>query len=630
MSEPGPGPGPEPDKTSVVEDTTTCLQTSMKIGKLVFNVSFDETGLSWVKRGKPTDKGVTIPVDEIISLSKITRMTTDGCAVIGFTVCCIRHMKKQILKREMVQFLCDSEDATKWCERIQQAVEHVPARPKRLLVIINPESGSRSGEKVYTSKVAPLFKQANIDTDVMVTERAHHCEEIVSSYDLSSVNGIVLLGGDGFYHEAVNGLQRRLATEAGLDLNSPSSRLPQIPVRIGVIPTGTGNGIAVGSYGCNDVETAALSIIKGQTVKGNLLGVYGQGKFIGVSGVMAGCGIWADAMLAAQEDRGSGRLRYLKVLSNLILKRHRQMHLTCHYRLPTYKSQIQEQVQPKLEQQNEEKSHSDPKTEEKTLIEPASEANPQVEQNKGENPNNEPITELNSHSESHIEENPSSEPNTEGRPVSKSNTEENSSSEPNQEGLQSKQASASQNIDQSGQSNETSTYEDIDQSGQEKPDFEAEPDQLKSDEDTKDTLQEIHDSCNPDWKSTQGVYTGVMVFVGDYWGHKEKTPTVEDCTRLILNNPSGGFKLLLLLMKILTRHAQALESNLTEDMQIKEAKIAVNSPSEEHTENGKLERTIHLDGEIFHLQQPECHIVFHPKTVKLFGAPRESWTSDFD
>ena len=43
----------------------------------------------------------------------------------------------------------------------------VKTRPKRLLVMINPESGSKSGRKVYDSKVAGLFKQANIEADVI-------------------------------------------------------------------------------------------------------------------------------------------------------------------------------------------------------------------------------------------------------------------------------------------------------------------------------------------------------------------------------------------------------------------------------------------------------------------------------
>ena len=54
-----------------------------------------------------------------------------------------------------------------------------------------------------------------------------------------------------------------------------------------------------------------LTYYTGQTVEGNLLGVYGQGEYIGVAGLMVGYGIWADGMQAAQADRGSGRLRYL-------------------------------------------------------------------------------------------------------------------------------------------------------------------------------------------------------------------------------------------------------------------------------------------------------------------------------
>ena len=49
---------------------------------------------------------------------------------------------------------------------------------------------------------------------------------------------IVLVGGDGFYHEAVNGLQRRLAREQGLDYKDPNIGFARIPVPIGLIPAG--------------------------------------------------------------------------------------------------------------------------------------------------------------------------------------------------------------------------------------------------------------------------------------------------------------------------------------------------------------------------------------------------------
>ena len=48
----------------------------------------------------------------------------------------------------------------------------------------------------------------------------------------------MLVGGDGLYHEAVNGLQQRLTKEAGLDVNNPSTCLPKVPVPLGLIPTG--------------------------------------------------------------------------------------------------------------------------------------------------------------------------------------------------------------------------------------------------------------------------------------------------------------------------------------------------------------------------------------------------------
>ena len=53
-----------------------------------------------------------------------------------------------------------------------------------------------------------------------------------------SACSIVLFGGDGIYHETVNGLQRRLATEAGIDVNNPGTSLPAITIPIGMIPTG--------------------------------------------------------------------------------------------------------------------------------------------------------------------------------------------------------------------------------------------------------------------------------------------------------------------------------------------------------------------------------------------------------
>ena len=49
---------------------------------------------------------------------------------------------------------------------------------------------------------------------------------------------IVLVGGDGSYHQTVNALQRRLLKEAGLDENDPATDLLCAPFPMGVIPAG--------------------------------------------------------------------------------------------------------------------------------------------------------------------------------------------------------------------------------------------------------------------------------------------------------------------------------------------------------------------------------------------------------
>ena len=46
------------------------------------------------------------------------------------------------------------------------------------------------------------------------------------------------MGGDGFYHEAVNTLELKVMEEKGLDENVSEIDLQQIPLPIGIVPAG--------------------------------------------------------------------------------------------------------------------------------------------------------------------------------------------------------------------------------------------------------------------------------------------------------------------------------------------------------------------------------------------------------
>lgn len=78
-----------------------------------------------------------------------------------------------------------------------------------------------------------------------------HCLEYVKEMDLSECDGIVCISGDGLLHEVFNALMAR--EDAQTAINIP----------IGVIPGGSGNGLA-NSFGLKDPIDAAFCIIKGK------------------------------------------------------------------------------------------------------------------------------------------------------------------------------------------------------------------------------------------------------------------------------------------------------------------------------------------------------------------------------
>jgi diacylglycerol kinase (ATP) len=98
----------------------------------------------------------------------------------------------------------------------------------KILLIINPKSGHKSGEKL-NSQIIQKFEEKNIELDFHLTEFKRHGQEIVQNARFEDYDGIVFCGGDGMAFETINGYFR----------NRSEKRIP-----IGVIPIGTGNAYA--------------------------------------------------------------------------------------------------------------------------------------------------------------------------------------------------------------------------------------------------------------------------------------------------------------------------------------------------------------------------------------------------
>lgn len=97
---------------------------------------------------------------------------------------------------------------------------------KKLLVIINPISGvgkQRTIEKVLESHL----DHSAYDYDISYTEYAHHSKEIAQEACFKGYDAIIAVGGDGSINDVVSGI-----VEAKSD------------VALGVIPCGSGNGLA--------------------------------------------------------------------------------------------------------------------------------------------------------------------------------------------------------------------------------------------------------------------------------------------------------------------------------------------------------------------------------------------------
>ncbi|KAL2081294.1 hypothetical protein ACEWY4_023147 [Coilia grayii] len=135
-------------------------------------------------------------------------------------------------------------------------------RPKSLKVFVNPMSHKKEALRIYMDEVAPLFKLADIDADLTVTERKGHALSVLQECLLEKYDGVVCVGGDGSVAEVAHGLLLRAQMDAGRDTDSIFTPV-QAALPLGIIPAGSTDIVACSVHGRRHVVTAALHIIMG-------------------------------------------------------------------------------------------------------------------------------------------------------------------------------------------------------------------------------------------------------------------------------------------------------------------------------------------------------------------------------
>ncbi|XP_038877137.1 ceramide kinase isoform X6 [Benincasa hispida] len=291
-----------------------------------------------------------------------------------FTVHCFQRSKSQPAQWVLTKFTFGHEDqqtCQMWVNQIDASLVLQVGRPKNLLVFVNPRSGKGIGSRTWEA-VAPIFLRAKINTKVIVTERANHAFDVMASTankDLKMYDGIVAVGGDGFFNEILNGflLSRHLAhyppTPSDIidfpqaEGNYPNEAITEIDngsedqapllssakygglglstsrnstdhdseispfdtwFRFGIIPAGSTDAIVMCSTGCRDPITSTLQIVLGKRVHLDIAQVVRWKKtptsnfdpYVRYAASFAGYGFYGDVITESEKLRWMGPRRY--------------------------------------------------------------------------------------------------------------------------------------------------------------------------------------------------------------------------------------------------------------------------------------------------------------------------------
>ncbi|XP_058247371.1 ceramide kinase-like protein isoform X2 [Hemibagrus wyckioides] len=245
-----------------------------QIGKKSHDVILTATRVTWTRIQPESPTGESShkkPIEDFVELKdvfavKVKRRRSagqqSGGTLLGITLFfCKRKGAK--LKDDTIHLDNLSVDHCEiWFKHLKDILSGFKHRPKSLKVFVNPISHKKDAYQIYKDRVAPLFKLADVQTDVTVTERKGHALSILMECSLDEYDGVVCVGGDGSVAEVVQGLLLRAQMDAERDTLSAFTPVPA-SLPLGVIPAGSANVVACSVHGVKHPVTAALHIILG-------------------------------------------------------------------------------------------------------------------------------------------------------------------------------------------------------------------------------------------------------------------------------------------------------------------------------------------------------------------------------
>ncbi len=221
----------------------------------------------------------------------------------------------------------------------------LPFQSKKILIFVNPKSGSGTSIKTWNNIVKNIFDEALINYDLIITEYANHAKQFIlsESYDnLIQYSNIVTIGGDGIVYEIINGLSNRSDNLVNI--------LPICP-----IPGGTGNGLIKSILHENNenysIINATFLCIKGNSCNLDLSKVTTSNNKSYYSFLILGWGLISDIDILSESMRYLGESRlYLAALYFIAKKKKYKGKLYIHNQNDRYKDDNYTITMPSLDE----------------------------------------------------------------------------------------------------------------------------------------------------------------------------------------------------------------------------------------------------------------------------------------
>nr|XP_020465121.1 ceramide kinase-like protein [Monopterus albus] len=261
------------------------LHGIFKLGKKSHDVLLTRTRLTWTPVTPETPSGeVRVLQPGVVLLRDVFAVKVkqrravgqqSGGAVLGVALFCCRRRGRRLEEDTLHLHNASAEHTHLWFNTLKDLLRGFSQRPRYLKVFINPSSHKKEAVHIYREHVAPLFKMADVCTDITVTERKGHALSVMKECKLDEYDGVVCVGGDGSVAELCHALVLR----AQLDADSPENPMkPVLP--LGIIFTGSTDVVSCSVHGVRDPVTAALHIVLGHLQQVDMCSFWSQGQLV--------------------------------------------------------------------------------------------------------------------------------------------------------------------------------------------------------------------------------------------------------------------------------------------------------------------------------------------------------------